>query len=179
MHKHILKPRKLLRRLGLRAGHRVGDFGAGGSGTFTIPAARMVDRKGKVFAFDIRDRALSALEGKARLFNVRNIDSVLSDIEKASLYTDEHHGLDHALLVNVLHQGKGQEKILQNILRLLHQGGKLLIINYTPEGAEMLIGAEAYSQAECRNLIQQQNWDIIEELDDLGDFYYGYVLRKK
>ncbi|KYH37203.1 MAG: methylase involved in ubiquinone/menaquinone biosynthesis, partial [Candidatus Bathyarchaeota archaeon B24] len=56
---------EFLAEVGVGAGKVVLDFGCG-SGTYTIPAARLVGDEGKVYALDVRKKALDEVEAKAK-----------------------------------------------------------------------------------------------------------------
>ena len=63
---------EVLAEVGVRAGMAVLDFGCG-SGTYTIPAAKLVGEGGRVYALDINKRALDRMEKKARKEGLKNI----------------------------------------------------------------------------------------------------------
>ena len=69
----LLNPQQLLeKQLELKFGHQVADLGCGGAGYFTLPAARLVGSRGKVYAVDILKTALEGVLSKAiaRVFGV-------------------------------------------------------------------------------------------------------------
>jgi ubiquinone/menaquinone biosynthesis C-methylase UbiE len=61
-----------LRKIGIRRGQTVLDFGCG-SGNYTIPAARIVGEEGRVYALDKDERALDELMQRAETEGLRNI----------------------------------------------------------------------------------------------------------
>ena len=63
---------EIMQRIGIKKGHTVLDFGCG-SGTYTIPVAKMVGKKGKVYALDKDKNALDNLMKKAELGRLKNI----------------------------------------------------------------------------------------------------------
>jgi len=66
---------QLLEEVGIKAGQVVLDFGCG-SGTYAIPAARIVGDKGKVYALDKDSEVLNELMQKAQSAGLNNIDRV-------------------------------------------------------------------------------------------------------
>jgi len=58
-------PSKVLLEVGVRAGHVVLDFGCG-SGTYTIPAAKLVGDRGRVYALDVNREFLDKMEQLAK-----------------------------------------------------------------------------------------------------------------
>ncbi len=65
-------PKLNLESIGLRAGMVFMDIGCG-DGFFTIPAARLVGEKGKVYAVDIDASAIERLKRKAMKEGLKNI----------------------------------------------------------------------------------------------------------
>lgn len=89
-----------LRKVGLRAGQVVLDFGCG-QGNYTKPAARIVGARGKVYALDKKPSALDALMQSATedgLTNIRRLDTAGA----MSLPLDDT-SVDVVLLYDVLH----------------------------------------------------------------------------
>ena len=66
------KAQELLRRIGLKRGQRVLDFGCG-KGNYTIPAAQVVGDLGRVYALDKNHRALDELMKRAAARGLDNI----------------------------------------------------------------------------------------------------------
>ena len=63
---------RFLRKVGIRRGQVVLDFGCG-SGNYTIPIAKIVGSEGIVYALDKNARSLDKLMRKAELEGLRNI----------------------------------------------------------------------------------------------------------
>ncbi len=66
------KGERVLRKIGIRKGQTVLDFGCG-SGAYTLPVARIVSEQGIVYALDRDKRALDELMQRAELEGLRNI----------------------------------------------------------------------------------------------------------
>jgi len=66
------KGERVLRKIGIRKGQTVLDFGCG-SGAYTLPVARIVSEEGIVYALDRDKRALDELMQRAELEGLRNI----------------------------------------------------------------------------------------------------------
>jgi precorrin-6B methylase 2 len=63
---------KFLRRIGIRRGQILLDFGCG-SGNYAIPAAEIVGGEGTIYALDKNRRALDELMRKAEAEGLTNI----------------------------------------------------------------------------------------------------------
>jgi len=66
---------EVLRAISISRGHIVLDFGCG-CGTYTISAARLVGKEGKVYALDKDKRDLDKLMQKAKSEGLRNVERI-------------------------------------------------------------------------------------------------------
>ena len=114
------RPEKEIKKLDLRRGQRVLDYGCG-IGSYTFPAAKLVGEKGKVYALDRQPLAIKRIEEKARREGLHNVDTILSD-EDTGL-PDE--SVDVVLLYGVLPEIERKESLLRELYRVLKPGGYL------------------------------------------------------
>ncbi len=118
----------------LQEGQTFLDYGCG-TGDFTIPAARIVNAGGKVYALDYFPRQLEIVEEKSRKEGLTNIETILSD-GKIGL-PDEC--IDVIWMCDVLHEVKERRAVLEELHRVLRSEGVLAIydgmrervLNYT------------------------------------------------
>ena len=113
---------KFLRKVGLRPGQIILDFGCG-VGNYTIPAARIVASTGFVYAIDKERQAVSELRQKAQANNLKNIK-----VMKASGQIEldfESESIDIVLFYDVLHyhEKEEREKLYRQAYRVLKQDG--------------------------------------------------------
>ena len=116
-----------LERIGLRQGQTVLDFGCK-VGNYTMPAARIVGEKGKVYALDKDKDSLNQLMQKAKKKRLRNIKPL-------HVEGDQHPPLragcvDAVLLYDTLHRGylpeaAQRKRALTRIYKALRPGGLL------------------------------------------------------
>lgn len=110
------------------------DFGCG-TGDFSIPAARIVGSKGKVFALDCNPKQLEIVAKKAQKASVTNIDIILTE-RQAQLASES---IDIVWMCDVLHEIRTKREVLEEAHRLLKKQGTLIIydslkdklVNYT------------------------------------------------
>ncbi|MGQ9680639.1 MAG: class I SAM-dependent methyltransferase [Candidatus Bathyarchaeia archaeon] len=115
---------EFLENVGLKTGQVVLDFGCG-SGTYTIPAAKLVGEAGSVYALDIDKNALTKLEKKAERYGLKNIIRI--DAQEEGDIPLESESMDFILLIDVLHEIKDRDKLLEKLYRLLKRGGLLIV----------------------------------------------------
>ena len=112
------------------------DYGCG-TGDFTIPAAKKVSEKGRVYALDYFPRQLQIVEQRSEKAGLTNVATILSD-SKTGL-PDE--SVDVIWMCDVLHEVKERRGVLEELHRVLKREGSLAIydgmeeeiLNYTTE----------------------------------------------
>lgn len=115
--------RKELEKANIKEGQNVLDFGCG-PGIYTMPAARMVGGKGRVYALDIHPLAMRAVEKKAKKESLTNISTILSDRDTG--LPDE--SIDVILLYDTIHQIKDKRALLKELHRVMKSNGLLSIL---------------------------------------------------
>ena len=111
---------EFLRKVGIKPSQTVLDFGCG-SGAYTIPAAKIVGRKGLVYALDKDKNSLNKLRKKATKQKLENIVLIESD---GSLEIDlEDNSIDVVLAYDILHLVSDRKKLYKEFYRILkHEG---------------------------------------------------------
>lgn len=176
MWKRFFCPEKIIQRLGLTENIKdVAEFGCG-YGTFTLPAARVI--QGKVYAIDMDPEMIKMTAEEAEKTGIKNIETIPRDfISEGTGLKDESS--DYAMLFNILHV-ESPEKLLREAWRILRPGGKLGIIHWnydptTPRGPSMEIRPKP---EDC--LKWAENAGFIGGVRcDLKPYHYGMVLIKR
>ena len=120
---------EILERAGIEEGQIVLDFGCG-SGTYTIPAAKIVGDKGKVYALDKDSDALNELMRRAESAGLKNIQRINTSGDPKVNLAD--NSVDVVLLFDVLHsyyfpQADGRRKVLDEIHRISKEKALILV----------------------------------------------------
>lgn len=125
------KPDLIMDALGIADGSVVADMGAGG-GWFTIRLARRVGPNGLVYAQDIQEQMIDAINRRIQRENLRNVRTVLGTATDPRLPT----GLDAVLIVNSFHEMDEKPEVilalLRNIAGVLKPQGRVGIVDFTP-----------------------------------------------
>ena len=170
-------PPSILAKLGLDAKcGNVVEFGCG-YGTFTIPAAGIV--QGTVFTFDIEAEMVEATRFKAEAAGLKNVVVLQKDFAAEGTGLPEA-SVDYVMLFNILH---AEERIvlLQEAWRVLKAGGKLGIIHWnydasTPRGPNMEIRPRP---EQCRSWAERVGFELLPPgLIDLPPYHYGFVAQR-
>ena len=115
-------PSVVLRQVGVLSGQTVLDFGCGPGG-YSIAAARLVGPAGRVYALDVNPLAAKAVQRAAQKNHLANVVPVVGD-SPASL---QDHGVDIAILHDVLHELADPAKVALGFHRVLKKDGTLWI----------------------------------------------------
>jgi len=92
---------KMLSEVGIVEDQKVLDFGCG-SGTYSIPAARLVGKNGRIYSLDVSQKALEKLSRKVENEGLNNIVTLLSSGNVEIPIDNET--LNHVLLIDVLQE---------------------------------------------------------------------------
>lgn len=167
----ILPPYDTLEKMGLTSADTVADIGCG-IGYFTISMADIIDNKNKIFALDISDEMLEDVERKTKLLNIENIITVKVEEYELKLPQDL---CSFAFIANVLHEIEDKKRYLNEIKRMLNQGGKIAIIEWEKKQTEKGPPVEhRLDKNEIINLLESNGFKIIDKLE-FSDCFYGII----
>ena len=176
--KHMFSvPEKNIEQLGLKPNQVVADFGAG-SGAFTIAAAKAMNGNGKVYAIDVQKDLLTALENTCREQHISNVGYIWGNLEEMNGTKLADQSVDVAILSNVLFQTTDKKTTLDEVKRVLRQGGQLLLIDWTGSFNSMGPKKEqVFPELEARKMVESLNFTFDRNID-AGNFHYGMIFRK-
>ncbi len=123
---------EIFQALGVRQGSRVADIGSG-EGFLTLRLASAVGPEGKVFAVDIDDRALGELRKRIEETGSTNIEVVRGGEADPLLAPAS---LDGAVILRAYHEFPRYREMLAAIRVALRPGGRLVIVDVEPAGAD-------------------------------------------
>jgi len=156
-----------LKDIGIKKGDVVLDFGCG-AGPYTIPAAKVVSKEGKVYAIDKDIESIHKLMEIAKTKGLKNIIPIHTKSEESKINL-ESESIDAVLLYDVLHyiEALGRKRIYEEIYRILKTGG---ILSVYPKHRK--------SDEPLWNLSDMELDDVIEEINS-QHFYLQRKFYKK
>jgi ubiquinone/menaquinone biosynthesis C-methylase UbiE len=125
------RPEEIMDALQIAEGSVVADLGAG-SGWFTIRLARRVLPTGKVYAEDIQQPMVSAMNLRIKREGLEKI--VTTVLGTASDPRLPPNALDAVLIVDAYHEMEDPVVLLRHISRSLKRSGVVGIVNHTKRG---------------------------------------------
>lgn len=152
------KGQEFLEHAGVQKNQFVLDFGCR-HGTYTIPAALIVGKQGKIYAVDKRKEPLDELTRRTKKRGLKNIDAMLFS-ENFPLPFDDRH-IDTVLLYDVIHLVTDRKILLNEIHRILKTRGILSV----------------YSKHHQENMNMSLE-EVKEEIESVGFHFEKKIFKK-
>jgi ubiquinone/menaquinone biosynthesis C-methylase UbiE len=121
-----LQVERVVSTLALRENQRVADLGAG-SGVFTLPLARAVGAKGKVYAIDIDAGLLAIINDKSKAAGLGQVQTVVAGETDPRL----PEPVDLIFICDAMHHLPKQAEYVKQFKALLRPGGRVAVIDFS------------------------------------------------
>lgn len=169
----FVNPVQILNQIELRADMTAADFGSGAGG-WVIPLAKKLE-EGRVFAIDIQEEPLSALESRAKIQGILNIKKIIANVEER-IPGLTGFSCDLVLITDLLFQIEDKKGVFEEAKRVLKPGGRILVVEWTPQAS---LGPEndRVSQEEVKEIAQKLGLLLRKEFK-AGDYHYGLIFTK-
>ena len=150
------------------------DFGSGSGGWALILAKKLED--GMIYAIDILEPPLSALEGRIKLEKINNIRIIRSNVENRNGSTLPDSSVDLVLMTNLLFQCESKKNVLQEGKRVLKQGGNILVVDWVKDNP-LTKEVELVSSDEIKKMCKELGLKAQEEFE-AGAYHKGLIFKK-
>ncbi|KOA21443.1 demethylrebeccamycin-D-glucose O-methyltransferase [Clostridium homopropionicum DSM 5847] len=169
--RRIMPPEETLAKFNIKDDGTLLDIGCG-IGYFTIPAVNLV-KNHKVIGIDIVREILEVAEERAK--GISNIEFRQS--EEYS-FPVENNSIKYSFICNVIHEIEDKEMYLNEIERVLLEGGYLLIIDWDKK--EMPVGPPINDRISKNEMIELCNSTGLKFIGDIdvSSNNYGLILKK-
>jgi len=172
----FMDPDKIVKKLEIRSGMIVADFGCG-AGYFTIPIARLVKNSGKVYAVDVLSSALEAVSSKAKLYGLLNIEPVRANVEIVGGSKLKDKSVDLVVLANILFQCNDYNSVFSEAKRIARDSGRILIIEWIPKKVPLGPKFEhCLSEDDVKKLSIKNGLKLVKRIE-AGGYHYGMVFK--
>ena len=157
---------------------KVADLGCGTSGHFVFSTAKIIGKKGIVYAVDILKTVLETIAKRARIENYDNVKTVWSNLEIFGATKIESASIDVSLLINTLYQSHKRAEIMREAARLTKNGGKLVIVEW--KNIAIPFGPLIEDRVDKNLMIITANklGMRLEEEFEAGQYHYGLIFIK-
>lgn len=169
-----------LKEIGLKEGQHVLDFGCG-EGHYTIPAAKVVGKVGRVYAVDKDKEVLDELMKTAKSEGLKNIVPIKTSGDLEIDLSDD--SVDVALLYDVVHYMEVEERsaIYEEVYRILKANGLLSVYPKHHRLDEPLWNLSAIELEDIIKEIESANFHFerkfFRQLIHDDNYNRGYVLN--
>ncbi|MEK7557747.1 MAG: methyltransferase domain-containing protein [Patescibacteria group bacterium] len=157
---------------------KVADLGCGTSGHFIFPVAKIVGKKGIIYAVDILKTVLETIGKRARIENYDNVKTVWSNLEVFGATKIESVSIDISFLINTLYQSHKRVEIIREAIRLIKQGGRLVIVEWKNVAIPFGPPAEERVNKELMVVTANRFGMQLEDEFDAGPYHYGLIFVK-
>lgn len=169
-------PDEVVAALGLAAGDRVADLGAGG-GYFTFRLAEAVGESGRVYAVDIDPDMLEYIEETATERGLPQVSTVLGEAADPGL---PDGSVDLIFISNTFHHLPERVDYLRNARRSLAPGGRIAVVEVSensfpaghftpPETIREQMQQAGYRLAARYDFLPRQSFQVFEVADGPAD----------
>jgi ubiquinone/menaquinone biosynthesis C-methylase UbiE len=166
-------PEAILADIGLKPGFTFIDVGCGG-GFFTLPAARMVGRRGKVYGLDVDNRSITSLKELAAKEGLKNLNLTVGQAEESVIC---EQCADIIFFGIALHDFQDPARVLENARRMVKSAGKLVNLDWKKEPMDLGPPLKIrFSEDMTVRLIQTAGFTI-ETVKDSGPYHYLVVAK--
>jgi ubiquinone/menaquinone biosynthesis C-methylase UbiE len=139
LYRVLRDPYEVLKSAGLVSGQDVLEVGCG-PGFFTVPAARIVGKRGTVHALDVNPLALEKVRQKVEQEGVTNVCTILADAGQTGLPSES---FDFIFAFGLGHVVGGADRMIAELHRLLRPGGTLSIEGRLKPNGELFRAARS------------------------------------
>jgi ubiquinone/menaquinone biosynthesis C-methylase UbiE len=166
-------PEAILAEIGLRPGLTFADLGCGG-GFFTLPAARVVGRRGKVYGLDVDAESIASLKKAAAGEGLKNLDLTVGKAEGMVVCPQ---CADIVFLGIVLHDFQDPARVLENARRTVKPDGILVDLDWDKKPMELGPAIKIrFSREKASRLIRAAGFTV-ETVKDNGLYHYLIIAR--
>lgn len=169
-------PVRNIHALGIQPGQVIVDFGAG-SGAYVLAIAAELHGMGHIYAIDIQQDLLRRIKNEAHKRNLKNIETIWTDLEKprGSKIADSHAHI--VLISNLLFQVTDKTVLLEEARRIVKDTGRLAIIDWAESfGGMGPIKKAVVKKEEAVSLAIAAGFELQSEFS-AGAHHYGLLFR--
>lgn len=173
----FVRPEEVVHNIGMEPGMVVADFGAG-SGYYSLASAKAVGNSGRVYAIDIQKDLLGAIKTNAEVNNLSNIRIIWADLEIEQGSHLANNSVDVVIISNILFQVDNKESVAKEAFRILKEGGKTAVIEWSDEASK--IGPPVDKRIKKEDCIEVfKSTGFVKEREfKTGDTHYGILFKK-
>ncbi len=154
---------------GIRSGSKVADIGCH-EGYLTIHLAKRVGETGRVYAVDVRQDRIQALEGHLKDRKLTNVETIVGDYDNPKL---PKKTLDAVIVMDTYHEIDEYSTVLKHIKAALKTQGRIIVVeklkkHMRGKSREEQIEAHTLSHVYVKSELQEAGFTISKEIINFG-----------
>ena len=166
-------PEAILLDIGLMGGFTFVDLGCG-DGFFAMPAARLVGKRGRVYAVDADRKAVARLKKKCAMEGLGNLTAIAGRAEEIIFC---QACADVVFFGIVFHDFNNPAAVLENARIMLKAAGRLIDLDWKKQSMELGPPVETrFSEEEATRLIRSVGFRI-ETVKESGPYHYMIIAK--
>jgi ubiquinone/menaquinone biosynthesis C-methylase UbiE len=167
------QPQRIIDSLNISEGMIIGEAGAG-RGYFTFHLAQRVGEKGHIYANDISERALKAIDKRIKEDGISNITTVHGEFNDPTFPVDT---LDMVIMMRAFHDFEYPVEWMKNVQQYMRPQARVVIIDPDPDKAGHGRG-HFKTRQEILDIMARTDFKLVEVKDFLQqDYIYIYKLK--
>jgi ubiquinone/menaquinone biosynthesis C-methylase UbiE len=171
------KPENIVQEIGLNAGMKIADFGAG-SGAYSFAMSPIVSSQGRIYSIEVQQELLKKIKNTADSLGIRNIDTIWGDFERPNGSKLAENFVDAVIISNTLFQLDDQRGALLEANRILRPGGHLIIIDWSESfGGMGPQKKDVISKDKANEMCISAGFDFSRSFN-AGSYHYGLIFNK-
>lgn len=170
-------PQKNLDQLGLSPDSYVADLGSG-AGHYTIAAAKMVGKLGRVYAVDVLKDMLQKIKNQAERAGLTNIEAIWGNVEKLGGTRLADATVNTVLVCNTLFQLEGKKDLPLEAKRILKPKGRVLVVDWKESFGGMGPQPEHVVSPEVARALFEGAGFVFDHEIKAGEHHYGMIFRR-
>lgn len=171
----FMQPEEILEQVDIYSNMHIADFGCG-NGYFSIPMAKTAE-EGRVYALDVMKDSLEAVESKAELENISNIETIHCNLEIINGSKLDNESIDLVLLRNILFQSQKKSEIIKEAKRVLKDNNMLVLVEWIKASSLAPKNGWLISKEEAQQLVKLEGFNFEKELK-IDNHHYGLIFKK-
>lgn len=171
-------PESNIKALGVHDGMIVADLGAG-TGAYTLPLAERVGQSGHVYAVEVQKEFLTTIKNSVAERKLKNVEIIWGDIERAGGTKIRDALADLVVAVNVLFQAEDRKGLIREAKRILKEGGKLLLIDWSGSFKGMGPTEPMVVSPEVARVLCEDEGFVLDKEISAGAHHYGFIFIKQ
>ncbi len=166
-------PKTILAAIGIKPNSTFIDIGCG-QGFFTLPAAKLVGEKGRVYGIDVDAEYIGMVKKKAKKEGLKNIKLMEGKAEETIIC---NACADIVFFGTALHDFADPARVLVNARKMLKPNGLVVNLDWKKEPMELGPPLQIrFSQEKAAKLIQEAGFTV-ESVKEAGPYHYVIAAR--